>query len=101
MSFTFERNVVYWREGEMLSGDLGNLNIVFDENLYYCEGDGKMQFGNLSWDEWRAKGMDRNSMIAAPLFVAPENDEFHLKADSPALEIGFVPFNLAGVGKRR
>ena len=101
VSFTFERNVVYWREGDMLSGNLGNFNIAFDHNLYYCEDDGKMQFGNLSWDEWRAKGMDENSMIADPLFVAPEKDDFHLKPDSPAFKIGFVQFNLSKVGKRK
>ncbi len=100
-SFTFERNIVYWSAGKMLSGNLGNFNIAFDRNLYWCESGGEIQFGNMSWDEWREKGMDKNSLIANPLFVAIEQDDFHLKPDSPALKLGFVPLDLSKVGERK
>jgi hypothetical protein len=92
VSFTFERNIVYWDKGIAFSGSLGNLNIVFDNNLYFAVGDGKMLFNNLSWEEWQKNGMDKNSIIADPMFVDPTKQDFHLKKGSPAEKIGFVPF---------
>lgn len=101
LSFTFERNIVYWREGRLLVGNLSNFNFAFDYNLYWCEGNGEIRFGNFTWDEWRAKGMDENSIIADPLFVAPERDNFKLKRNSPALKLGFKRIDLRRVGIRK
>lgn len=97
LSFSFERNIVCWREGKLLSGNLGNFNIAFDHNIYWHQSGsgGEIQCGNLSWDEWREKGMDKNSIIADPMFVAPEKDDFRLKPDSPAIKMGFIPFELS------
>jgi parallel beta-helix repeat protein len=92
-SFTFERNIVYSREGNLLTGDLSDFHFAFDHNLYWREGGGDIRFGMLSWDEWRAKGIDQHSLIADPLFVAPDKDDFRLKPDSPALELGFGPLD--------
>jgi parallel beta-helix repeat protein len=96
-SFTFERNIVYWREGSLFAGDLSDFHFAFDHNLYWQEGGREIRFGNLSWDEWRAKGMDLHSLVADPLFVAPEQGDFHLKPGSPAFKLGFVP-NEAAAG---
>jgi len=92
VSFTFERNIVYWDKGTALSGSLGNFNIQFDNNIYWCVDKGEMHFGNLSWDEWRQKGMDKNSIIADPQFADPEKRDFRLKAGSPVSKIGFHQF---------
>jgi len=92
VSFIFERNIVYWDKGVALSGNLGNFNIVFNNNLYFAVGDGKMQFGNLSWEEWQKNGMDKDSIIADPMFVDVSKRDFRLKNGSPAEKIGFVPF---------
>jgi hypothetical protein len=51
-----------------------------------------MLFNNLSWEEWQKNGMDKNSIIADPMFVDPTKQDFHLKKGSPAEKIGFVPF---------
>ncbi len=93
-SFTFEQNIVYWREGELLAGNLSNLHFAFDRNLYWHVGGGEIRFGDIRWDEWQAKGMDRNSLIADPLFVDPGQDDFRLKGDSPAFKLGFTPFEV-------
>ncbi len=92
LSFTFERNIVYWREGNLLAGNVEGLNFAFDRNLYWREGGGEITFGGMSMEEWQEKGMDTNSLIADPLFVATEEDDFRLKPGSPALKLGFVPF---------
>ncbi|MDJ0715926.1 MAG: right-handed parallel beta-helix repeat-containing protein [Prochloraceae cyanobacterium] len=96
LSLTFERNIVYWREGKLLVGRLRDLNFAFDRNLYWYAGqneddDDKIKFANWSWQEWRAKGMDRNSIIADPMFVAPEKGDFRLRRNSPAFKLGFRP----------
>src|SRR5439155_26880278 len=83
-SFPFERNIVFWREGSLFAGDLSDFHFAFDHNLYWRGDNGEIRCGNLSWDEWRAKGMDLHSLVADPLFVAPEKGDFHLKPASPA-----------------
>lgn len=92
-SFTFERNIVYWRRGILIAGNLSDLHFTFDRNLYWCEGGGEIRIGNMSWDEWRRKGMDVNSIVADPRFVDPEGD-YRLRPDSPAFKLGFVPFDI-------
>jgi len=92
ISFYFEHNIVYWDNGVAFSGSLGNFNIVFNNNLYFATGDGKMKFNDLSFEQWQEKGMDKDSIIADPMFVDPAKRDFHLKPGSPADDIGFVPF---------
>ncbi|MCD6507181.1 right-handed parallel beta-helix repeat-containing protein [Candidatus Poribacteria bacterium] len=93
-SFTFERNIVYWRSGALIAGNLSNLHFTFDRNLYWCEEGGEIRIGSMSWDEWRERGMDVNSIVADPRFVDPERDDFRLRPDSPAFKLGFVPFDI-------
>jgi hypothetical protein len=99
-SFTFERNIVYWREGDLLTGNFSDFQFAFDHNLYWRAGGGDIRFDGLSWDQWREKGMDPHSRIADPGFIAPEKGDFRLKPDSPALKIGFVPL-MAGAASFR
>ncbi|MFQ6042753.1 MAG: right-handed parallel beta-helix repeat-containing protein [Candidatus Poribacteria bacterium] len=99
LSFTFEGNIVYWRSGPLSnSGNLRNIKVVFDRNLYWREEGGEIQFGDMSWDEWREKGMDVNSIIAEPKFMDVENDDFRLSPDSPAFKLAFAPFDTSEVG---
>lgn len=92
ISFYFEHNIVYWDKGVAFSGSLGNMNIVFNHNLYFATGDGQMKFNDLSFEQWQEKGMDKDSIMADPMFVDPAKRDFHLKPGSPADETGFVPF---------
>jgi parallel beta-helix repeat protein len=94
-SFTFERNIVYWRRGDLFAGDLSGYHFAFDHNLYWREGGGEIRCGSLSWSEWQAKGTDPHSLVADPLFVAPDKGDFRLKPGSPALKLGFVPIESA------
>ena len=45
--------------------------------------------------------MDAESVVADPLFVDPENGDFTLKPESPALKLGFRPIDVSIVGPRR
>ncbi len=101
LRFRFEGNIVIGATERWVQGNIGDFNFVFDHNLYWREGGGQIKFGNLTWDEWRAKGMDKNSLIADPQFVDAPRRNFRLKPNSPAFSLGFKPFDLTGVGPRK
>jgi parallel beta-helix repeat protein len=92
-SFTFENNIIYWREGNLLAGQWKDKYYAFDRNLYWHLGDRPIHFDKQSWQEWQQQGMDRHSIIADPLFISPEQGNFRLKPNSPALKIGFKPLD--------
>ncbi|MCE5240365.1 right-handed parallel beta-helix repeat-containing protein [bacterium] len=52
----------------------------------------------LSWDEWRATGMDQTSVVADPLFADPAQHNYALKPGSPALKLGFKPIPQDKIG---
>jgi hypothetical protein len=99
-SFTFERNIVYWKEGKLLAGNWKTLNVAFDHNVYWHVGGGAIRFDGASWEQWRKWGMDAHSLVADPLFVDAAKNDFRLQEQSPALKLGFVPLDLSGVGPR-
>jgi hypothetical protein len=48
--------------------------------------------------QWKELGYDANSLFADPLFQDPEKGDFQLRPESPALKLGFVPFDLESFG---
>jgi len=49
-------------------------------------------------EEWRAMGFDLNSTFADPMFLDPDNDNYQVKPESPALKLGFKNFNMEEFG---
>ena len=54
-----------------------------------------------TWEQWRERGFDRNSVVADPLFVDPDNDDYRLRPDSPAYKLGFKPIPVEKIGPYR
>jgi hypothetical protein len=51
------------------------------------------------WASWQAAGWDRTGLVADPLFLAPENEDFRLDPASPAIsQLGFKPLPLEKMG---
>jgi hypothetical protein len=50
------------------------------------------------WTSWQAQGMDCKSVIADPLFVNPDKDDYRLKPESPAFKLGFQPIPIEKIG---
>jgi hypothetical protein len=100
VSFTFERNIVYFDNGKLLKGGWTNDRFVMDRNLYWdtSRPDGDIQFGEATLAEWQARGHDRNSLIADPKFVNAAQFDFRLQPDSPAFQLGFVPIDAGQIG---
>ena len=99
LSFNFENNIVYYDSGVLLSGPWNSVKIKMDNNCYYAVGKDVSFIGKSPPDWIKETGHDKNSIIADPLFVDAKNYDFRLKPNSPALKIGFKPFdyNKAGV----
>jgi len=101
LAFTFEHNIVLWKEGKLLghidANWLGD-QVKLDHNLYWPEDGQPFVFAGKTLEEWTASGQDQHSLIADPLFVAPTKDDFHLRPGSPAEGIGFHPFDYEKAG---
>jgi parallel beta-helix repeat protein len=96
--FAFKHNIVFWKDGPLTEGTWNYGRYQFSDNLYFCTGEAPIKFGKWSWKEWQQRGQDVHSVIADPLFVDPEHDDFRLKPGSPALRIGFKPFKIGAAG---
>jgi len=62
---------------------------------------GKTDGKTLLWDEWRERGFDAHSIIADPLFIAPQQDNFQLRDDSPAYKQGYKRIPIEKIGLYR
>jgi Right handed beta helix region len=93
-NFIFTKNIVYWTEGKLLNGTWQEIDFSMDKNIYWNPGNQAIMFDKFSWNDWRARGLDKNSIIADPKFAAPKSGNFGLAAGSPASKIGFKPFSI-------
>lgn len=102
LSFTFQRNIAYYKQGGLFGGDwtwLGG-NYALDYNCYYDLRGGPTGFAGLTLEQWRTeRGQDIHSVVANPLFVDAANHNFNLQPGSPALAAGFKPFDLTAAGR--
>lgn len=102
LSFTFERNIVYWdNDSPLFDGQWRDAKLKLDYNLYWCKPPGTLYtLAGMSFDAWQqVTGQDRHSLVADPMFVDAAGGDFHLRADSPATQIGFVPFDYQRAGR--
>jgi hypothetical protein len=100
LGFAVERNIVYWTSGSPLTRSTP-VNVKFDRNLYGGISEEAFRVSEMTWQLWRAAGQDRNSIVADPLFVDVAKDDFGLRPDSPAKQIGFEPFDVGDAGPRQ
>ncbi|HEY3902238.1 MAG TPA: right-handed parallel beta-helix repeat-containing protein [Chthoniobacter sp.] len=100
-AFAFEHNIVLMGEGRLFAHvdktwDTGH---VFLADNVYWKPDGPIpDFAGKSWSDWQFLGRDTESVVADPLFVAPEKGDWTLRPESPALKLGFVPFDWKSAG---
>ncbi|HEV7350824.1 right-handed parallel beta-helix repeat-containing protein [Telluribacter sp.] len=118
-SVFFENNIIYWKEGELLSknwtdkpyqfylrpiGDKGTQEVTstfdMDWNLYYnpTQPLDQITFNGKNWQDWRALGKDQHSLYADPLFIDAAQFDFRLQANSPAFGLGFRAIDMSKVG---
>jgi len=116
LSFTFERNLVYWNNSSpLLKGKWKEGRQLSRSNLYWNSTGNSVVFQDkplADWQRtpvppppmataipyWAVSGRELGSIIADPLFVDPASNDFHLQPNSPALKIGFQPFDYTKAG---
>ncbi|MGI6401263.1 MAG: right-handed parallel beta-helix repeat-containing protein [Thermoguttaceae bacterium] len=98
LSTIFENNIIYWEDGVALGYNADTAQTVYAKNLWFNAG-GEALFSGKSHDEWsKETGKDVDGQVADPLFVDPDSNDFRIKPGSPALEMGFVPFDYSQAG---
>jgi hypothetical protein len=67
-----------------------------DYNIYYHATNPELS--DLMLKKQQQDGVDTHSLAVDPMFVDPAGGDFRLEPDSPALGLGFVPFDRSKVG---
>ena len=120
-SVFFENNILYWKQGKLLSADWVEPSYQFyykaiepttremtttfsiDYNVYFnpdLPAD-SIRLGKQTFAQWNARGKDVHSIYSDPMFVDAANFDFRLKPESPAFKLGFRQIDLSTVGPRR
>ncbi len=101
-TFHLERNICYYKTTPPPIFDYhwGRADTYkLDYNVYWnAAGSAPVFPENRSFEEWQKIGNDLHSIIADPRFVDPDNYDFRLKPDSPAIKLGFKPIDISTVG---
>ncbi len=98
LSFTLERNIVYYDSGVLLRGPWNRVRHVSRNNCYWDASGRPVRFLEKTLEQWQATGHENGSVVADPLFVDAKNGDFHLRPDSPARKLGFQPFDYTQAG---
>jgi hypothetical protein len=97
LSFTFERNIVYYNEGNLFSGNADRVNILWKSNLWWNT-NGTIDFSGKTHEEWLKKGKDIGGLVEDPEFADAANRDFRLKPHLTLNMIGFKIFDFSKVG---
>ncbi len=119
LSFTFENNLVYWtNQSPALAGPWEKNRQLTRSNGYWNAGGSLVRFADkplAAWQNtripaptatnnppnlpaWAGQGREQCSVVADPLFVNAAKGDFRLKRHSPALQVGFKPFDYTQAG---
>ena len=98
LSFTFENNIIYWASGPALTGPWDKVTFYSKNNCWWNHAGKDVVFAGRPLPEWQKLGHEEGSIIADPLFVDAARHDFRLKSDSPALRLGFRPFDFSKAG---
>jgi glycosyltransferase involved in cell wall biosynthesis len=101
LAFAFERNIVLLGEGRLFmqaDKNWDNGRVFLADNVYWRPDGTILEFAGKTWTDWQFMGRDTNSVVADPLFVAPDKGDWTLRPESPALKLGFVPFDWKQAG---
>lgn len=103
-SFCYERNIVFFDQAKLLDGSWYNWEpgtLEMRQNVYWKADGSPPKFLDTDLPGWQKKtGRDEGSLVADPLFVDAAKRDFRLKANSPALKLGFKPFDHTVAGVR-
>ena len=88
----FDSNIIFIPEGDDPTVSCLASEALLRANLV------KYGRAEMTYDVWKKAGFDRNSIFADPEFVDPNNGDYNLKPNSPAIKLGFEPINSDEMG---
>ncbi len=100
LSFTFDHNIVYWNQSELLGGSWNDDNVVLTHNIYWNPENATPMFAGKTFEEWQKSGKDVGSIVADPHFANPTNGDFTFIDEQTICRTGFVPFDISQAGVR-
>ena len=97
-SFTFEHNIIAWRTGKAITGPWDRMQTVTGTNCWWNTVGEPVRFLDKPLAEWQAAGHELGSIVADPLFVDPATRDYRLRPESPAIALGFKPYDWSQAG---
>ncbi len=103
----FVRNILYYSGADAMLYGHRNLDVATTEsdyNLIWHFGDPLLteRKGTAppekQWSIWKSHGFEKHTLVVDPLFVDPQNDDYRLRPDSPAFELGFERIPVEKIG---
>ncbi|MDX2442424.1 MAG: right-handed parallel beta-helix repeat-containing protein [Bacteroidales bacterium] len=98
LSFTFDKNIVYYEKGVLFQGPWDKIEVTIDSNLYWNTESPEIDFAGSDFKKWKKTGKDQHSLIEDPLFIDAESYDFHFHRTKAIKKIGFVPFEYEKAG---
>ena len=99
VSFIFENNIVIWKDGPLVAaGTLNDERVTMRNNVYWNTAGQPVDFQGQSLAQRQQRGLDTGSIVADPKFVDAARLDFRLQPDSPAVKLGFQPFDYTQAG---
>jgi len=98
VSFFFKRNIVFFNNGRLLGSNWKDDKYVMDFNCYWDESGAEMSWKGDDFSQWQARGQDKHSIAADPMFEDPHAFNFTLKPGSPVMALGFEPIDTSQIG---
>jgi len=101
-SFHFLNNIVYFDNGQPLyyggysAWTPGRYEMNY--NVWWDPTACALDWAGYSWAGWQAVGNDTSSVVNDPMFVDPGNLDFTLDPASPAIALGFEPWDWTAAG---
>ena len=97
----FVNNIVYVEKGPLVGNNVRKVGGIWANNVWYdTRGVDAAKLDRVGWEDWVRSGKETGSVFADPLFVNAKGSDFSLRSDSPALRLGFRPFDLSAAGAR-
>ncbi len=100
-AFWLDRNIFWMDGGRFINGMLDDGKFRFTNNIYWQDGAYPLLFGDYRFGgmpSWQESGQDIDGIFADPGFECPENGNFNMPADSPAIKAGFNPIDVTMTG---
>ena len=101
ISFYFEKNIVVYDQGTLMSGAWDDGRFVMDYNVYWNYAGAVLFPGHRTLKQWQSLGHDLHSVVADPQFANAMQHDYRLLPGSPARRLGFQPLVSSRAGVRR